>query len=62
MEPYDRYRIIELRDDVKLLAKPEDPVKALRDAASEEFKEALMDELLEAAHREAREQTDEHVR
>ena len=62
MTQNNRYQIFELRDDVKRLAKLDDPVSVLRNAASEEFNEASMDELLEAAHREAREQTDEHVR
>lgn len=58
----DRYRVVQLRNGIKLLPIPQDPVAALRNAASEEFEEASMDELLEAANREAREQADEHVR
>lgn len=58
----DRYRVVQLQNGIKLLPVPDDPVTALREAASEEFREASMDELLEAAHREAREQADEHVR
>lgn len=41
----ERYRLVELRDGIKLLPRPDDPVAALRGAASEEFKEASMDEL-----------------
>lgn len=58
----DRYRLIELRDGIKLLPRPDDPVAALREAASEEFKQASMEQLGDASSAVAREQTDEHVR
>ncbi|ARS90319.1 AbrB/MazE/SpoVT family DNA-binding domain-containing protein [Natrarchaeobaculum aegyptiacum] len=58
----ERYRLIELRDGVKLLPVPDDPVSALRAASSDEFTEASMEDLREAGFEEARDQTDEHVR
>lgn len=58
----ERYRLVELRDGIKLLPQPEDPVRTLREAASEEFKQASMDELRDAGLDEAHDQTDEHVR
>lgn len=58
----ERYRLIELQDGVKLFPIPDDPVAALRDASSDEFKRASMDELREAALEEAREQASENVR
>lgn len=58
----ERYRLVELRDGIKLLPIPEDPVASLRDAGSEEFKEASMDELREAARERASDQAEEHVR
>lgn len=58
----ERYRVVQLHNGIKLLPIPDDPVAALRSAASDELKQASMDELRAAAHREAREQADEHVR
>jgi bifunctional DNA-binding transcriptional regulator/antitoxin component of YhaV-PrlF toxin-antitoxin module len=58
----ERYRLVELRDGVKLMPIPSDPVAALRSAASEEFRRASMDDIREAAETEARRQTGEHVR
>ena len=58
----ERYRLIELRDGIKLLPRPENPVETLRNAASDELKEASMEELREAGFDEARKQADEHVR
>lgn len=58
----ERYRLVELRDGIKLLPVPEDPVATLRDAASDEFRDASMDDLREAARREGREQATEDVR
>ncbi|MFB6193699.1 MAG: AbrB/MazE/SpoVT family DNA-binding domain-containing protein [Halobaculum sp.] len=46
----DRYRLVELRDGIKLVPIPDDPVAALRSAASEELREASLDELRSAAH------------
>lgn len=51
----ERYRLVELQDGIKLLPRPDDPVAALRRAASEEFKQASMDELRDAGFDEARE-------
>ena len=58
----ERYRLVELRDGIKLIPVPADPVAALRAAASPEFKAASMDDLRDAATEEAREQAGEHVR
>jgi AbrB family looped-hinge helix DNA binding protein len=41
----ERYRLVELQDGIKLLPRLDDPVAALRGAASEEFKRASMDKL-----------------
>lgn len=58
----DRYRIVQLRSGIKLLPVPEDPVAALRETASEEFKGASMEEVHEAALREAHERAGDHGR
>lgn len=58
----ERYRLVELQEGIKLLPRPEDPVEALRSAASEELREASMDELRDAAAEEGSEQAGEHVR
>jgi bifunctional DNA-binding transcriptional regulator/antitoxin component of YhaV-PrlF toxin-antitoxin module len=58
----ERYRLVELRDSVKLVPIPEDPVGALRESASDELKEASMDEICEAADEEGRKQAEENVR
>ncbi len=58
----ERYRLVELQDGIKLLPRPDDPVTALRDAASDDLEETSMDELREAGREEARDQADEHVR
>ncbi|GAB3021380.1 AbrB/MazE/SpoVT family DNA-binding domain-containing protein [Natronobiforma cellulositropha] len=58
----ERYRLVELRDEVKLLPVPDDPVASLRDASSEAFKRATMEELQETAHERARAQTSDRVR
>jgi len=52
----ERYRLVELRDGVKLLPIPGDPVATLRSAASGEFRRASMGDLREAAKKEARRQ------
>lgn len=58
----ERYRLVELRSGIKLVPIPDDPVTALRSAASKELKAASMDELRAAGHDQAREEADEHVR
>ena len=58
----ERYRLVELDDGVKLVPIPDDPVAALRSAASDELKGASMDDLREAALDEGREQAAENVR
>lgn len=58
----ERYRLVELDDGVKLVPIPDDPVAALRGAASDEFKAASIDELGDAAVEEGREQASENVR
>lgn len=58
----ERYRLVELRDGIKLLPRPDDPVAALRGAASEAFKQASMDELRAEGLDEAQEQAGENVR
>lgn len=58
----ERYRLVELEDGVKLVPIPDDPVAALRDAASEEFRSAPVDELGDAALEEGRTQAGENVR
>lgn len=58
----ERYRMVEVRDGIKLLPRPQNPVEALRDAASDELKAMSMEELREAGLKEAREQAGENVR
>jgi len=58
----ERYRLVELRDGIKLLPRPDDSLASLRAAASEEFNEASMEELRGAALEEAHEQAGERVR
>lgn len=57
-----RYRLVELRDEVRLIPIPEDPVDALRGAASDELRDAALDDLRDAALETGREQAEEHVR
>lgn len=57
-----RYRLVELRDEVKLIPIPEDPVDALRGAASDELRDASLEDLRDAAIDAGREQAEEHVR
>ncbi len=57
-----RYRLVELRDCVKLVPIPDDPVESLREAAGEDLRDASMEELLDAAHKEGRRQAEEDVR
>jgi bifunctional DNA-binding transcriptional regulator/antitoxin component of YhaV-PrlF toxin-antitoxin module len=58
----DEYRLVELQSGIKLIPVPEDPIEALRSAASEEFKSASTDELREAGLDRGREEAEEHVR
>lgn len=58
----ERYRLVELEDGIKLMPVPDDPIEALRNAASDELKAASMDELRKAALEEGSEQATEHVR
>lgn len=58
----ERYRLVELDDGVKLVPIPDDPIGALRGAASDEFKTASMDELRTTALEEGRDQAGENVR
>lgn len=57
-----RYRLVELEDEVKLIPIPEDPVAALRDAASDELREASVEDLRGAALDAGQEQAEENVR
>jgi bifunctional DNA-binding transcriptional regulator/antitoxin component of YhaV-PrlF toxin-antitoxin module len=58
----DEYRLVELQSGIKLIPVPEDPIEALRSAASEEFKSASTDKLREAGLDRGREEAEEHVR
>lgn len=58
----ERYRLVELEDGIKLMPVPDDPIEALRNAASDELKAASMDELRKAALEEGSEQATDHVR
>ena len=58
----ERYRLVELEDGIKLMPVPDDPLEALRNAASDELRAASMDELRDAGLEEGREQATEHVR
>ncbi len=58
----DEYRLVELRSGIKLIPIPEDPLEALRSAASDEFKSASTEELREAGLERGREEAEEHVR
>jgi bifunctional DNA-binding transcriptional regulator/antitoxin component of YhaV-PrlF toxin-antitoxin module len=58
----ERYRLVELDSGIKLVPIPDDPLEALRAAASEELREASLEALEDAARDEARDQAGEHVR
>ena len=58
----ERFRLVELDSGIKLVPIPDDPLAALRAAASEELREASIDDLEGAAREEARKQAGEHVR
>ncbi len=57
-----RYRLVELRDCVKLVPIPDDPVASLKDAAGDDLRDASMQELVDAAEEEGRRQVEEDVR
>lgn len=58
----DRYRLVELDSGIKLVPVPDDPLAELRAAASDELREASLEDLERAARAEARDQSGEHVR
>ena len=58
----DQYRVVELDDGIKLVPLEDDPVAALREAGSEELREASLSVLEAAAHEQADDETSEHVR
>jgi bifunctional DNA-binding transcriptional regulator/antitoxin component of YhaV-PrlF toxin-antitoxin module len=58
----ERYRLVELRNSVRLVPVPKDPVGALRESASDELKQASMNELRESVGEEGRKQAEENVR
>jgi bifunctional DNA-binding transcriptional regulator/antitoxin component of YhaV-PrlF toxin-antitoxin module len=58
----DQYRLVELDSGIKLVPIPDDPLAALRAAATDELREASLGDLEAAASEEAREQASEHVR
>jgi bifunctional DNA-binding transcriptional regulator/antitoxin component of YhaV-PrlF toxin-antitoxin module len=55
----ERFRLVELDTCIKLVPIPDDPLKELQAAASDEIREASLANLENAATDEAREQTDE---
>jgi len=55
----ERFRLVELDTGIKLVPIPDDPLEALRAAASHELCEASLADLEEASHDEARGQTNE---
>jgi bifunctional DNA-binding transcriptional regulator/antitoxin component of YhaV-PrlF toxin-antitoxin module len=57
----ERYRLVELRDGVKLVPIPDDPLSALRGATSDELKEASIEEVRKAVDEEARKQAEENL-
>ncbi len=58
----EKFRLVELDSGIKLVPIPDDPVEALRAAASDELREASLEDLEEAAQEEAREQSVEQIR
>ena len=58
----EKFRLVELDSGIKLVPIPDDPLKELHAAASDELRKASLDDLEEAAREEAREQAGEHVR
>jgi bifunctional DNA-binding transcriptional regulator/antitoxin component of YhaV-PrlF toxin-antitoxin module len=58
----EKFRLVELDSGIKLVPIPDDPLEALRAAASDELREAPLADLEEAAQEEAREQAVEQIR
>ena len=58
----ERFRLVEVDSGIKLVPIPDDPLAELRAAASDELREASLDDLEGAAREAAREQADQHVR
>lgn len=58
----DRYRLVELDSGIKLVPIPDDPLAELRAAASDELREASLEDLERGAREEAHDQAGEHVR
>jgi bifunctional DNA-binding transcriptional regulator/antitoxin component of YhaV-PrlF toxin-antitoxin module len=58
----EKFRLVELDSGIKLVPIPEDPLKELRAAASDELREAALADLEEAAREAARDQAGENVR
>jgi bifunctional DNA-binding transcriptional regulator/antitoxin component of YhaV-PrlF toxin-antitoxin module len=55
----ERFRLVELDSGIKLVPIPDDPLEALRAAASDELREASLVDLKRASRDEARKQTNE---
>jgi bifunctional DNA-binding transcriptional regulator/antitoxin component of YhaV-PrlF toxin-antitoxin module len=55
----ERFRLVELDSGIKLVPIPDDPLGALRAAASDELREASLTDLKRASRDEARKQTNE---
>jgi AbrB family looped-hinge helix DNA binding protein len=58
----EQYRLVELDSGIKLVPIPDDPVAELRAAASDELRDASLEDLEAAAREGAHEGADEHVR
>lgn len=58
----EQYRLVELDSGIKLVPIPDDPVAELRAAASDELRDASLEDLEAAAREAAHEGADEHVR
>lgn len=58
----ERYRLVTLDSGIKLVPIPEDPLAELRAAASDELRDASLEDLERAAREEAQEQVESHVR
>jgi bifunctional DNA-binding transcriptional regulator/antitoxin component of YhaV-PrlF toxin-antitoxin module len=55
----EQFRLVELDSGIKLVPIPDDPLEALRAAASDELRKASLDDLEEAPRDEVRGQTNE---
>ncbi|WP_208023539.1 hypothetical protein [Halorussus pelagicus] len=55
---HNKYRLVELREDFKLVQIPDDPLEALRSAASEEFESVSVMELQDFEPQVRYEETD----